>query len=148
MDWLEDYQALRVNGKLPEGSNMVSLLERRLKWEIWSEYTFDCRIGRTLEKTGSSTLEVKPDVWQRTVETLLPRLRERIGPLRDLAMFNAVALDQEVGTLTWPNGADFDPATLHEWPAVRAELAARAQAWTEPTPNEPRANTRMEPTRR
>ena len=27
------------------------------------------------------------------------------GPLRDLAMFNAVVLDQEVGTLTWPNGA-------------------------------------------
>ena len=70
------------------------------------------------------------------------------GPLRDLEVFNAVILDQEVGTLTWPNGADFDPATLHEWPAVCAELAARAQAWTEPTPNQPRANTRMEPTRR
>jgi hypothetical protein len=54
------------------------------------------------------------------------------GPLRDLAVFNAVVLDQEAGTLTWPNGADFDPATLHDWPAVCAELAARAQAWTEP----------------
>ena len=70
------------------------------------------------------------------------------GPLQDLATFNAVALDQEVGTLTWPNGADFDPATLHEWPAVCAELTARAHAWTESTPNEPRANMRMEPTRR
>jgi hypothetical protein len=69
------------------------------------------------------------------------------GPLRDLAMFNAVTLDQEVGTLTWPNGADFDPATLHEWPSVRAELAARAQAWAEAN-DERRANTRMEPTRR
>jgi hypothetical protein len=56
-----------------------------------------------------------------------------------------VRLDQEVGTLTWPNGADFDPATLHEWPRVCAELAARAQTWVEP---EQRANTRMEPTRR
>jgi hypothetical protein len=70
------------------------------------------------------------------------------GPLRDMAMFNAVVLDQEVGTLTWPNGADFDPATLHEWPAVCSELAARAQAWTDSTPSKPRANTRMEPTRR
>lgn len=69
------------------------------------------------------------------------------GPQRDLAVFDAVTLDQEVGTLTWPNGADFDPATLHEWPRVWAELAARAQAWAEPNYAQ-RANTRMEPTRR
>ena len=65
------------------------------------------------------------------------------GPLQNLAVFNAVTLDQEVGTLTWPNGADFDPATLHEWPRARAELAARAQAWAEP---DRRANTALEPT--
>ena len=40
------------------------------------------------------------------------------GPLQDLATFNAVTLDQEIGTLTWPNGADVDPATLDDWPAV------------------------------
>ena len=55
----------------------MNLLDRRLAWEIWSEYTFDCRIGRTLEKTGSSTLEVKPDIWQRVLETLLPRLQNK-----------------------------------------------------------------------
>jgi hypothetical protein len=55
------------------------------------------------------------------------------GPLQDLATFNAVALDREVGTLTWPNGADFDPATLHDWPAVCAELTARAQTWPDPS---------------
>ena len=84
MDWMEDYESFRINGKLPSGSNLMDLLDRRLAWEIWSEYTFDCRIGRTLEKTGSSTLEIKPDLWQKTVETLLPRLREQIGPLREL----------------------------------------------------------------
>ncbi len=51
------------------------------------------------------------------------------GPLRDLATFNAVRLDTEVGTLVWPTGADFDPATLHDWPQVQDELAARARAW-------------------
>ena len=45
-------------------------------------------------------------------------------------MFNGVSLDTEAGTLTWPNGADFDPATLHDWPAVRDELASRATSWT------------------
>ena len=51
------------------------------------------------------------------------------GPLQDLSAFNAVALDSEAGTLVWPNGADFDPATLHDWPQVRDELASRAIHW-------------------
>ena len=54
---------------------------------------------------------------------------ELFRPLRDLAMFSAVVLDVEAGTLTWPNGADFDPATLHDWPEVQAELSERARQW-------------------
>jgi hypothetical protein len=38
---------------------------------------------------------------------------ELFRPLRDLAVFNQVRVDPEVHTLVWPNGADFDPATLH-----------------------------------
>jgi hypothetical protein len=41
---------------------------------------------------------------------------EMYGPLRDLSLFNQVRIDPEVHTLVWPNGADFDPATLHDWP--------------------------------
>ena len=67
------------------------------------------------------------------------------GPLREHAVFNAVTLDSEAGTLVWPNGADFDPATLHDWPQVSEEFAKRASSWG--TPNQQRANRRMEPTR-
>lgn len=50
------------------------------------------------------------------------------GPLRDLNAFNAVALDPEAGTLVWPNGADFDPATLHDWPTgLRRTRRARGR---------------------
>ncbi len=69
------------------------------------------------------------------------------GPLLDPATFNQVVLDPEAGTLVWPNGADFDPATLHDWPEVSDELAARAQTWPEQA-GEERPDTRMEPTRR
>lgn len=51
------------------------------------------------------------------------------GALQDLRTFGQVVLDPEAGTLVWPNGADFDPATLHDWPRVREELAARASQW-------------------
>jgi len=69
------------------------------------------------------------------------------GALRDGTLFNRVALDPEAGTLVWPNGADFDPATLHDWPQVRDELATRARAWDDSTKNQ-QAKTRVESTRR
>jgi hypothetical protein len=31
--------------------------------------------------------------------------------------------------LVWPNGADFDPAMLHDWPKLEEALIARAQKW-------------------
>lgn len=54
---------------------------------------------------------------------------ELYGPLRDLELFNPVRLDPEVHTLVWPNGADFDPATLHDWPQHVQALAALAERW-------------------
>jgi len=51
------------------------------------------------------------------------------GSLRDLQLFNQVRLDPEVHTLVWPNGADFDPATLHDWPLVQEVLVQRAKTW-------------------
>jgi hypothetical protein len=50
-------------------------------------------------------------------------------PLRDLSLFNQVRIDPEVHTLVWPNGADFDPATLHDWPLCLDALIARAKQW-------------------
>src|SRR5512132_4443013 len=54
---------------------------------------------------------------------------ELYGPLRDASLFNQVQLDPEVQTLVWPNGADFDPATLHDWPACEAAFRELAQRW-------------------
>jgi hypothetical protein len=54
---------------------------------------------------------------------------ELLGPLRDLAVFNRVQIDDEVHTLVWPNGADFDPATLHDWPDRVQALTALARKW-------------------
>lgn len=60
----------------------------------------------------------------------LPVLQgELYGPLRDLPLFEQVRLDPEVHTLVWPNGADFDPATLHDWPPQAAEVSASIRHW-------------------
>ena len=34
-------------------------------------------------------------------------------PLRDPAYFAKVFVDPELSTITWPNGADFDPGVLY-----------------------------------
>lgn len=51
------------------------------------------------------------------------------GPLRDQRVFEQVRLDPDVHTLVWPNGADFDPATLHDWPAFLPAMEERARSW-------------------
>ena len=54
---------------------------------------------------------------------------ELYKPLRDLTLFNQVRIDPEIQTLVWPNGADFDPATLHDWSLNIDALVKRAQQW-------------------
>lgn len=54
---------------------------------------------------------------------------ELYAPLRDSKLFNRVSIDPDVRTLVWPNGADFDPATLHDWPLYEQALRERARHW-------------------
>lgn len=76
------------------------------------------------------TLRVNFDDESEQVINFEPVLfGELYRPLRDLAVFNQVRIDPEVHTLVWPNGADFDPQTLHDWPKYSAAIAARARQW-------------------
>jgi hypothetical protein len=54
---------------------------------------------------------------------------EVYGPLRDPSLFARVRVDPEVHTLVWPNGADFDPATLYDWPEHADALRVCAEGW-------------------
>ena len=60
---------------------------------------------------------------------------EIFGPLHDLQLFEQVRLDNEVHTLVWPNGADFDPATLHDWPEQAYEVSTAIEQWRPTTVN-------------
>jgi hypothetical protein len=37
------------------------------------------------------------------------------GPLENAEFFRQVAVDPELGTIVWPNGADICPDLLHAW---------------------------------
>jgi hypothetical protein len=79
---------------------------------------------------GPSAIRVTfDDGVERTVE-LSGMLRGPLfGPLRDAALFAQVRVDPEVHTVVWPNGADFDPATLHDWEQHRDSMEALAHSW-------------------
>jgi hypothetical protein len=51
------------------------------------------------------------------------------GPLQEPTVFDQVRIDPEIHTLVWPNGADFDPAILHNWPESGPALTALATKW-------------------
>jgi hypothetical protein len=85
---------------------------------------------QTFETVSAYILRIRFDDDTEQVINFQPVLAgELYGPLRDLSLFNQVRIDPEVHTLLWPNGADFDPATLHDWPQYVQELAARAKRW-------------------
>lgn len=69
------------------------------------------------------------DGTEQTIDFRPVLAGELYDPLRALSLFDQVSIDPEVHTLVWPNGADFDPATLHDWPEQIAVLTARARGW-------------------
>lgn len=85
---------------------------------------------RSFELLGTHSLRVGFDDGSEQVIDFRPILfGEIFGPLRDPAVFAQVRLDPDAQTLVWPTGADFDPATLHDWPLQIAALSARARQW-------------------
>ena len=81
------------------------------------------------ELVGAYTVRVVFDDHTEQVIDLEPVLYgEMYAPLRDAQIFRRVRLDPEVKTLVWPNGADFDPYVLHEWPRVVDDLTQRLRA--------------------
>ncbi len=84
----------------------------------------------SLKVSAPYTLEVGFDDNSTRIIDFNPILNgELYSPLRDLAVFNQVKIDPEVHTLVWPNGADFDPATLHDWSEQVEELTTISQKW-------------------
>ena len=81
-------------------------------------------------KVAPFTVSVDFDDGTTQVIDFRPVLKgDLYGALSDVSVFDQVQLDTEVHTLVWPNGADFDPAILHNWPNVSPELTKLAEKW-------------------
>lgn len=84
------------------------------------------------EVVGAWTLKVEFNDGSVQVIDFRPILAgELYGPLLDMAVFDQVRVDPEARTIVWPNGADFDPATLHDWPEYKDEWITQARKWVQ-----------------
>lgn len=84
----------------------------------------------SFEQVGTYTLRLCfDDGVSRTINFEPILAGELFGPLRDPEIFRQVKLDPEVHTVVWPSGADFDPATLHDWPEHELAFRSAAERW-------------------
>jgi DEAD/DEAH box helicase domain-containing protein len=58
-------------------------LTKRIDWEVFTEYSLDCRKGRTLEKSGCSVAHVNFNPEQKSLDELLIRLQNIDPDLKD-----------------------------------------------------------------
>jgi hypothetical protein len=83
----------------------------------------------SFEIVGPYTLTIRfDDDTSRTIDFKPVLAGPLYGTLIDLNTFNKVKIDPEVHTLVWPNGVDFDPETLHDWPDNYAAFYAMTHA--------------------
>ena len=85
LEWLRDYSVLKDTNTLPEGSNLASILQRRLAFDILSEVGFKSHIGRSLERSGAVASYYNQAELEVCLTGLLSALHEHIGSLRDLS---------------------------------------------------------------
>ena len=85
----------------------------------------------SFQKVAPFTLRLQFDDGTCQIIDFRPVLKgELYGPLQDPTLFDQVVIDPEVHTLVWPNGADFDPAILHNWPEAGPALIALTEQWS------------------
>ena len=88
-------------------------INRVAAFEIIDDYV----IHLTFDDQSEQTIDFEPIL-----------LGPVFGPLKERQLFNQVTLDEDFGTLTWPNGADISPHVLHDWPDhVKAIIERRKQ---------------------
>ena len=93
---------------------MHHAIYRVLSFEVVAPYTLRVRFDDSTEQTINFQPVLSGDLY---------------APLNEQRLFNQVSIDPEVHTVVWPNGADFDPATLHDWPLVERAFVDRARHW-------------------
>ncbi len=84
----------------------------------------------SFQKVAPFTLRIQFEDGTSRIIDFRPVLNGQLyGPLQEAALFDQVRIDPEVHTRVWPNGADFDPAMLHNWSEAGPALKTLTEKW-------------------
>lgn len=70
---------------------------------VKAEYKGEFRIWLSFSDGTEGEIDLEPELWGEIFE-----------PLKGIDNFAKFKLDDELGTLVWPNGADFAPEFLYQ----------------------------------
>ena len=68
-----------------------------------AEYVDSYRLRLTFSDGKVGDIDLASELWGEMFE-----------PLKNLELFKLFKVDQELGTIVWPNGADFAPEFLYQ----------------------------------
>ena len=68
-----------------------------------AEYVGSYRLRLTFSDGKVGDIDLASELWGEVFE-----------PLKDLELFKSFKVDKELGTVVWPNGADFAPEFLYQ----------------------------------
>ena len=83
MTWLDEWQRLKDSGKIEADDDLVPLIERRLSWEIFGDYSLRSQIGRSLPRMGASAAYIPTEKVDAALAACLTVLQNEIGALRE-----------------------------------------------------------------
>ena len=96
MTWMKTYETMISGGVLDagrDGKNLLNNIERRLNYEIMLEYGLHSRTGRTLEKSGCSTLSFDSGDIGAVISAVYERAVNELGgsPKYSVGLFARIA---------------------------------------------------------
>ena len=123
--WMRAFENMKKEGAFGSGQdekNLMNNIKRRLRYEIMLEYGAQSRIGRTLEKSGCSTLSFYADEVNAVISTVYERAVNEFGntPKYSNELFTRIVIgmlgimrnsgafnDDAFGKFTADNGKDY-----------------------------------------
>ncbi|MEC8860273.1 MAG: DEAD/DEAH box helicase [Pseudomonadota bacterium] len=85
LEYHRDYDYLQQHNRLPERTELTSMISKRLAWECVAEFGRRSGVGRSLERTQAASVAWDTNVLEPVVALVASQLREEIGSLREVS---------------------------------------------------------------